>query len=360
MDTVQLTQTANILVARAKGLLAADESTGTMRKRLVAIGVEPNEDNRRAWRELLFTTPGLGRYISGAILFDETIRQRASTGKTMVEHLRAEGIVAGIKVDKGLVPLAGSEDESVTDGLDGLRARFDEYARLGARFSKWRAAIRIDELRLPSPYCLRVNAHALARFAALSQAAGLVPIVEPEVLMDGRHPIQRCFEVTEAIHKALYEELYEQGVFLEGSLLKPNMVLSGKDASPRASAGEVAEETLRCLRRGVPAAVPGVVFLSGGQGDDEATENLDAINRLALVRGAPWQLSFSYGRGLQATPLRIWAGREENTGAAQAAVLERARATSVAREGEYATESRKERLAPTASTDRGLESGRAP
>jgi fructose-bisphosphate aldolase class I len=334
MDQVKLAQTASALVAKSEGILAADESTRTIAKRLAEIGLDAAEDNRRAWRELMFTTPGLGRYISGVILFDETIRQRASTGKTMVEHLNAEGILAGIKVDKGTSALAGSEEEFVTDGLDGLRARFEEYAALGARFSKWRAVLRITE-RAPSAYCIRVNAHALGRFAVLSQEAGLVPIVEPEVLMDGRHDIGRCFEVTQAVQERLYAELYEQGVFLEGSLLKSSMVLSGNGATPRASAQEVAGETLRCLRRSVPAAVPGIVFLSGGQGDMEATVNLDAISRLAYARGAPWQLSFSYGRGLQTTPLKIWAGKGDNEAAAQAALLERARVTSMARNGEY-------------------------
>ncbi len=334
MDRVALARTASALVARGKGILAADESTRTIEKRLRDVGVEPNVENRRAWRELLFTTAGLGRYLSGVILFDETIRQRASTGRTMVEHLNAEGILAGIKVDKGALPLAGSEDELVTEGLDGLRARLEEYAALGARFSKWRAVIKIGE-RAPSPYGLHVNAHALARFAALSQATGIVPIVEPEVLMDGSHDIERCFEVTETIQKRVYEELYRQRVFLEGTLLKPNMVISGQDAAPRASSQEVARATLRCFRRTVPAAVPGVVFLSGGQGDDEATENLDAINRLARAQSVPWQLSFSYGRGLLATPLKTWAGQSANVAAAQAALLERARATSSAREGEY-------------------------
>jgi fructose-bisphosphate aldolase class I len=334
MDRVKLAQTAAALVQRGKGILAADESTKTIEKRLAEVGVEATEENRRAWRELLFTTPGLGRYISGVILFDETIRQRTSASKTMVEALNAEGILAGIKVDKGTHPLAGSEDELVTEGLDGLRDRFKEYSALGARFAKWRAVIEIGE-RVPSRSCMHVNAHALGRFAALAQASGLVPIVEPEVLMDGRHDIARCFEVTEAMTRRVYAELFEQGVFLEGSLLKVNMVLSGKEAAARASAEEVAGETLRCLRRCAPAAVPGIAFLSGGQGDEEATVNLDAISRLAQARGAPWQLGFSYGRGLESTPLKIWAGKSAKRGAAQEALLERARSTSLARDGEY-------------------------
>jgi fructose-bisphosphate aldolase class I len=339
MEQVELAQTASALVTKSKGILAADESTRTIAKRLAEVGVESTEDNRRAWRELMFTTPDLGRYVSGVILFDETIRQRTSRGTTMVDLLNGQRILTGIKVDKGTTALAGSENELVTEGLDGLRARLDEYAALGARFSKWRAVIKIAE-RAPSDYCLHVNAHALARFAALSQAAGLVPIVEPEVLMDGRHDIARCFETTDAMLKRLYAELYEQRVFLEGTLLKSNMVLSGKEAVRRASSEEVASETLRCLRLGVPAAVPGIVFLSGGQTDLEATENLDAIARLARARGAPWQLSFSFGRGLQTTAMKIWAGKSANESAAQGAVLERARVTSMARNGEYAPNQR--------------------
>jgi fructose-bisphosphate aldolase class I len=335
LDRDALARTARKLVAKGKGILAADESQGTIQKRLAGIGLESTEAHRVAWRELLFTAPGLGEFISGVILFDETIRQRASTGKTMVGHLLDQDIVPGIKVDRGKFPLAGSPKEFVSEGLDGLRARFEEYHGLGARFSKWRAVIRIDEAA-PSAYCLDVNAHALARFAALSQEAGLVPIVEPEVLMDGAHDIARCFEATEAVQRRLYRKLYEQRVFLEGSLLKPNLVLSGKEAASRASSEEVARQTLVCLRRAVPAAVPGVVFLSGGQGDEEATVNLDRINRLAEAEGAPWELSFSYGRGLQATPLHVWAGKVENKSSAQAALLERARATSAARSGRYA------------------------
>jgi len=334
MDSPTLAATASALVAKGKGLLAADESTGTIKRRLETVGVESTEETRRAWRELLFTTAGLGRYISGVILFDETIRERASTGKSMVEHLTDEGIIPGIKVDKGTSPLAGAEGELVTEGLDGLRGRLQEYAAMGARFSKWRAEIKIAD-HAPSAYCLHVNAHALARYAALSQAAGLMPIVEPEVMMDGRHGIQRCFEVTQAMHETLFAELYRQRVFLEGCLLKTNMVLSGSDAAPRATPEEVAEQSLRCFRRGVPAAVPGIVFLSGGQEDEEATLNLDAIGALARAEGPPWALTFSYGRGLETAPLEAWAGKIDNTGVAQAALLERARATSLARDGDY-------------------------
>lgn len=334
MDSPKLAATASALLAKGKGLLAADESTGTIQKRLETVGVESTEETRRAWRELLFTTPGLGRYISGVILFDETIRERASTGKTMVEHLAEEGIIPGIKVDKGHFPLATAEGEFVTEGLDGLRGRLQEYAAMGARFSKWRAEIRIAD-HLPSAYCLHVNAHAMGRYAALSQAAGLVPIVEPEVMMDGRHSIQRCFEVTQAMHETLFAELYRQRVVLEGCVLKTNMVLSGKDATPRAGPEEVAEQSLSCFRRAVPAAIPGIVFLSGGQDDEEATLNLDAIGRLARAHGAPWPLTFSYSRALERAPLEAWAGNTDNRAVAQAALLERAKATSLAREGEY-------------------------
>ena len=269
MDAATLAETAAQLVARGKGILAADESSKTMDKRLREVGVEATQEMRRAWREVVVTTAGLGRYISGAILFDETMRQRASTGKTMIEHLNAEGILAGIKVDRGTIALAGSEGELATEGLDGLAARFAEYSGLGAKFSKWRAVIKIAD-RSPTLYCIGVNTHALARYAAISQAAGLVPIIEPEVLMDGRHDIERCLEVTQAVHERLYLELYEQRVFLEGTLLKSNMVLSGQEAEPRAGADKVAEMTLRCFRRTVPAAVPGVVFLSGGQTDERS------------------------------------------------------------------------------------------
>lgn len=335
MNSIELARTASALMAKGKGLLAADESTRTIQNRLEAVGVASTEENRRAWRELLFSTTGLGRYISGAILFDETIRERASTGKAMVELLIADGIIPGIKVDKGTSPLAGSPNELVTEGLDGLRARFHEYAGRGARFSKWRAEIVITD-QAPTPYCLHVNTHALARYAALSQEAGLVPIVEPEVMMDGRHDIRRCFEVTQAVHEALFAELNRQGVLLEGCILKTNMVLSGKDASPRAAPEEVAEQSLRCFRRGVPAAVPGIVFLSGGQDDEESTLNLDAVGRLVRTQAAPWPLTFSYGRGLESAPLEAWAGKSANKAAAQAALLGRAKAISLAREGEYA------------------------
>ncbi|MCH7642557.1 MAG: fructose-bisphosphate aldolase class I [Chloroflexi bacterium] len=337
MNLTDLNKTALELVAAGKGILAADESTGTMTRRLQSIGVESTGDSRRAWRELMFTSDGFGEYISGVILYDETIRQSSDDGRRLVDILNDAGVIPGIKVDRGTHQLAGTSGEVVTDGLDGLRARLAEYHGLGARFTKWRAVIAIGE-RIPSNYCIDANAHALARYAALSQEAGLVPIVEPEVLMDGSHSIERCFDATERILRRTFEELAAQRVNLEGILLKPNMVLSGHEAQDRASAEQVAASTIECFKRTVPAAVPGIVFLSGGQGDEEATVNLDAINRRATAEGAPWELSFSYGRGLQATPLKAWGGSPSDIGKAQKALLQRARLTSAARRGEYSPE----------------------
>ena len=333
MNVQELQTTAEALVAKSKGILAADESDATIARRLGSINVESTEGNRRAWRQLLFTPKGIGDYISGVILFDETIRQKTDTGRPFVDVLNSEGVIPGIKVDKGAKPLAASLDETITEGLDGLRERLVEYSQLGARFTKWRGVISIGE-HIPSSYCINVNAHALARYAALSQEAGLVPIVEPEVLMDGDHDISRCFDVTEATLLRVFEELNKQGVVLEGMLLKPNMVLSGAGASNRASRDAVADATIRCFRRAVPAAVPGIVFLSGGQSDDEATVNLNAINRL-VGAATPWQLSFSYGRGLQATPLKAWSGLAAKIPQAQEAFLHRVRVTSAARDGAY-------------------------
>jgi fructose-bisphosphate aldolase class I len=330
----ELEQTARQLVAPGKGILAADESSGTIKRRFEAIGVESTEQNRRDYREMLFRTPGVGEYLSGVILYDETIRQNAADGTPLVRVLQEQGIVPGIKVDAGTRPLAGALSELVTEGLDGLRERFREYRELGARFSKWRAVITIGP-GIPSPYCIEVNAHALARFAALSQEAGLVPIVEPEVLMDGDHSVLRCYEATRATLLQVFAQLLRQRVALDGMLLKPNMVLSGSGASDRAAADEVARMTVTCFKETVPALVPGIVFLSGGQADEEATVNLDAINRYAARHGAPWELSFSYGRGLQAAPQKAWRGKAENAGAAQAAFLHRARLTSAARRGVY-------------------------
>ena len=279
MTTADLEAIANRMVGGGRGILAADESSGTANKRLTSVKVEPTEDNRRDYREMLFRTPDLGKYISGTILYDETLRQSAADGTPFTKILADQDIMPGIKVDTGAMVLAGSPNEKITEGLDGLRDRLNEYVGLGSKFTKWRAVITIGDC-IPTSYCIEANAHLLARFAALSQEANLVPIVEPEVLMDGDHTIDQCFEVTEATLRETYAQRGRHGVSLEGSLLKPNMVLSGKDASRRADAEEVAEKTLKCFSRSVPAAVPGVVFLSGGQSDEEATLNLDAISRL--------------------------------------------------------------------------------
>jgi fructose-bisphosphate aldolase class I len=327
-------QTARALVAPGKGILAADESSPTMAKRLAGIGLESTEERRRDYREILFTTAGLGDYVSGVILFDETIRQQATDGTPFPEVLRQQGVIPGIKVDAGTKPLAGFSGEVVTEGLDGLRPRLEEYAALGARFAKWRAVIRIGD-GIPTDFCLEANAHALARYAALSQEAGLTPIVEPEVLMDGSHTIERCAEVTEATQRIVYDQLAAHRVLFEASLLKPNMVLPGKDCPVQASTDEIADATLVVLRRTVPAAVPGIVFLSGGMTDEQATERLNAVNLRGLQ---PWQLSFSFGRALQAPVLRAWAGEDTNRDAAQAALLHRAHLNGAARHGAYRPE----------------------
>lgn len=338
----EIFRVARELVAPGKGILAADESTATIKRRFDAIGVENSEATRRAYRELLFRTTGTAQWISGAILYDETIRQKAADGTPFVSLLKAQGIHPGIKVDIGQKPVAGAPNEVVTEGLDGLRERLAEYKQLGATFTKWRAVIAIGD-GIPTDTCIHVNAHALGRFAALSQEAGLVPIVEPEVLMDGDHSIDRCFEVTRATQHAVFDELVKQRVAFDGMLLKPNMVLSGKSAKERAPASHVARATLQCLREAVPAAVPGIVFLSGGQSDDEATVNLDAINRRAVeVGGMPWELTFSYGRGLQAAPQKAWSGKAENVAAAQRAYAHRAKVTAAARMGKYTPEMERE------------------
>ena len=323
---------ANAIVAPGKGILAADESHSTIQKRFKSIDVESTEDSRRAYRQMLFTTPGVSDFISGVILFDETIRQKADDGAPLVQILTQQGIIPGIKVDKGAKALAGASNEKVTEGLDGLRDRLNEYHKLGARFTKWRAVIAIGD-GIPSQYCIDANAHALARFAALSQEAGLVPIVEPEVLMDGDHTIDRCYEVTEATLHSVFNALYEQRVVLEASLLKPNMVLSGKDCPQQATPEEVAQATVRCLNRTVPAAVPGIVFLSGGQSNEIATANLNAMN--AMDAAHPWQLSFSYGRALQGPPLKAWRGDVANVERAKQAFLHRAKCNGAARYGKY-------------------------
>jgi fructose-bisphosphate aldolase, class I len=325
---------AKALVAEGKGILAADESEGTIKKRFDSIDVESTEENRRAYRELLFTTEGAEEFISGVIMFDETIRQSTSDGTPFPQLLESKGIIPGIKVDKGAKPLALAEGETVTEGLDGLRERLAEYYELGARFTKWRAVISIGD-GLPSDYCVWVNAHALARFAALSQEAGLVPIVEPEVLMDGDHSIEESYRVTDRTLQALYTELFDQRVKREASLLKTNMVVSGYDAPEQADVDTVAEMTIKCLSNTVPAAVPGVVFLSGGMSDEDATARLNALNQ----RGPhPWELSFSYGRALQAPALKAWGGDFNNVEDAQKAYYRRAKFNSAARSGSYAPE----------------------
>jgi fructose-bisphosphate aldolase class I len=326
-----LEEIARALVAPGKGILAADESSGTIKKRFDSINVESTEENRRAYRDLLFTTAGAADYISGVILYDETIRQSSADGTPFPKLLESQGVIPGIKVDTGAVDLAGAPGEKITEGLDGLRDRLNEYRELGAKFTKWRAVITIGE-GIPSEYCLWTNAHALARYGALAQEAGLVPIIEPEVLMDGDHSIERSFDVTSRTLHAVFTELRDQKVWFEGMLLKPNMVLSGYDASGRAGVQEVAEQTVKCFRRHVPAAVPGIVFLSGGQTDEDATAHLNAMNAMGPH---PWELSFSYGRALQAPALKAWSGATEKVAAGQAAYLHRAKMNGLARSGSY-------------------------
>jgi len=326
--------TVQALLAPGKGILAADESLPTIGKRFKEFDIPSTEENRRAYRDLLFTAPGLNEFISGVILVDETLRQRTHRGARMPEALAALGIVPGIKVDAGTVPLALFADEQITLGLDGLRERLAEYRDLGARFTKWRAVIRIGE-RLPTRTCLGANAMALALFAALSQEAGLVPIVEPEVLMDGSHTIDRCEEVTAETLGRVFEALARHRVVLESMLLKTGMVLSGEDCPQQAESSAVADATVRCLLRAVPAAVPGIVFLSGGQGDEDATRRLNAI---CAQRGVPWRLTFSYGRALQAPALKAWRGSPDKAALAQAKLLHRARCNGLAVLGKYTEE----------------------
>ena len=329
MTADELAATATALVAPGKGILAADESSGTIAKRFDSIQVESTEERRRAYRELLFTTAGAAEYISGVILYEETLGQRAADGTPLPETLSRQGIIPGIKVDSGTIALAGFEGEKVTEGLDGLDGRLAGYRDQGARFTKWRAVLAIGE-QLPTPGCIRANAEALARFAASSQQAGLVPIVEPEVLMDGDHTIERCDRATRDTLAEVFAALRRHRVRFDGMLLKPNMVLSGSDCPTQAGVEQVAEATVACLRDNVPASVPGIVFLSGGQTDEAATAHLNAMNRLP---GAPWQLSFSYGRALQAPALKAWKGEAANRPAAQRAFLHRARLNGAARSG---------------------------
>lgn len=334
MSELLMEDIAERLVARGKGILAADESTGTIQKRFDAINTECTEKNRRDYRELLFTTEGISDYISGVILFDETLRQTAADGKRLADILLEQGIFPGIKVDKGAKPLAFSEGELITEGLDGLRERLAEYRELGACFAKWRAVIPIS-LGAPSPYGIEANAHALARYAALCQEAGLVPIVEPEILMDGEHNIDECYAVTETALKAVFDELYKQRVVLEQMLLKPNMVVSGADCFDQADAAEVASKTIYCFEQTVPASVPGIVFLSGGQSEEQAALNLNEMNQSSPH---PWELSYSFGRALQTSALQAWGGKPENKEAAQAAFLRSCQMTSSARDGRYSSE----------------------
>jgi len=339
--------TARGLIAEGKGILAADETIPTLTKRFATLKIESTEDSRRAYREMFFTTPDVSAFISGVILQDETIRQKNASGTPLAELLSKQGIVPGIKVDNGAKVLAGSSDETVTEGLDGLRDRLIQYAAMGARFAKWRAVIRITDT-LPSPMCIGVNAQALARYAALCQEQGIVPIVEPEVLMDGSHAIERCEEVTSAVLHTVFHALYEQRVSLEGILLKPNMVIPGKAYRTQASVEEVATATLRCLRRHVPAAVPGIVFLSGGQSAVLATTHLNAINKVDLPK--PWKISFSYGRALQDPAIEAWRGKQQNLKAAQQAFYHRAKCNAAAAIGRY--NSALEGKGPKAATHR--------
>jgi fructose-bisphosphate aldolase class I len=316
MNLTELNKIAEAMVAPGRGILAADESSGTIKKRFDAIGVESTPVTRRDYREMLFRSAEMAKYISGVILYDETIRQNANDGTPLVKLIEKAGAIPGIKVDKGTKPLPFCPNEVVTEGLDGLRERLKEYRGLGARFAKWRAVIDIGP-GIPTYACVLANAHALARYAALCQDEDIVPIVEPEVLMDSDHDIDRCAEVTEWVLKTVFQQLYVQRVALEGMVLKPNMVVPGKKSGKRASVAEVAEETVRVLKATVPAAVPGIAFLSGGQSDEDATAHLDAINKLGPL---PWRVTFSYGRALQAAPQKAWSGKSENVAAAQRAL----------------------------------------
>jgi len=330
----ELAKVAKAMVAKGRGILAADESTGTIQKRFDSIKVENTEENRRAYRDMLFNTRGIGDHISGVILYDETLRQKSADGTPFTTLLQKNGVIPGIKVDNGAKPMALCPGETVTEGLDGLAKRCADYYKLGARFAKWRAVITIGA-DIPSASCIWANAHALARYAAICQSEGLVPIVEPEVLMDGDHTIERCQDITEWTLSATFDALYNQRVVLEDMILKPSMVISGKDCARQASPQEVAERTLATLKRTVPAAVPGIAFLSGGQSDEIATEHLHIMNKLG---GGPWALSFSYGRALQQPSLKAWRGQAGNVAAGQAALAHRARMNSLACMGKYSAD----------------------
>ncbi|HID49264.1 MAG TPA: fructose-bisphosphate aldolase class I [Chromatiales bacterium] len=331
----ELQATIERMVQKGKGILAADESHPTMAKRFRAIDVESTEENRRAWRSLLLTTPGLGEYISGVILFEETLAQQSDDGTPLPEVAEKQGIVPGIKVDKGKIPLVNSPGDMITQGLDFLAERLETYKQQGARFAKWREVYPVSTHN-PHPLAIEANAEVLARYAAICQSVGIVPIVEPEVLIDGDHTLERCFAVTEAVQHAVYHALHRHGVILEFTILKPSMVVPGKEHPQQASPEQVAANTIKQLRRSVPAAVPSINFLSGGQGPEEATANLNAMNK--LFPGQPWELSFSYGRALQQPALQAWLGRKENVRAAQEALLKRARLNGAARYGNYTPE----------------------
>jgi fructose-bisphosphate aldolase, class I len=342
MNLEQLESTAKELVPEGKGLLAADESFGTIGKRFEAVGIEPTEETRRRYREMLFTTEGISEYLSGVILFDETIRQEASDGRLLTEVLTEQGVIPGIKVDRSTVDLPLAPGEKYTQGLDGLRERLEEYVEMGARFTKWRAVITVGD-GIPTVKCVESNARALALYAAFSQEAGLVPVVEPEVLIDGDHSIEHSFEVNEWTLRRTYEALYEQGVHLEGTLLKPNFVINGKDASEKASVEDVARYTIECFKRSVPAAVPGIVLLSGGQSGEDATAHLNAMK--SMYDGLPWEISFSWARALQQKPMEIWGGEEGNVEEAQKVFHHRARMAAAARAGNYSKEMEQEQAA---------------
>ena len=342
MHLQQLESTAKELVPEGKGILAADESFGTIEKRFNAVDIDSTEESRRQYREMLFTTGGIGEYLSGVILFDETIRQESSDGTLLPQVLERQGVVPGIKVDRSTVDLPLASGEKYTQGLDGLRERLEEYVEMGARFTKWRAVITIGD-GIPTVKCIESNARALALFAAFSQEAGLVPIVEPEVLIEGDHSIERSFEVNEWTLKRTYAALYEQGVHLEGTLLKPNFVINGKDAPEQASVEDVARYTIECFMRSVPAAVPGIVLLSGGQSGEDATAHLNAMN--TMYDTLPWEVSFSWARALQQKPMEIWGGEEANVEEAQKVFHHRARMASAARSGNYSREMEQEQAA---------------
>ena len=336
MNSQKLIETTSAMVNPGKGLLAMDESNPTCNKRFEAAGIPQTVEARRAYRELIVTTPGLGEFISGVILYDETIRQSKKNGTPFIKVITDAGIIPGIKLDTGAKPMAGFPGEKVTEGLDGLTPRVEEYSRMGARFAKWRAVIAIDK-SIPTQACIEANAHALARYAAICQSAGLVPIVEPEVIMDGAHDLQQCLEVTGRVLHAVFEQLHMQRVMLEGMILKPNMVLPGKDCPDQSTTGQIADATVRCLLRAVPAAVPGVAFLSGGQPGELASSRLNAMN-VKFAGKMPWALTFSFARAIQQPALEIWAGHEANVKPAQQALIHRARCNSAARSGKYSAE----------------------